>query len=64
VRFIVEESLYLSNRTLSLDDRTHEYLLSVSVDESVLLRELREQTAAENQFSVMQISPEQGQLMA
>jgi len=42
VRFIVEESLYLSNTTLSLDDRTHEYLLSVSVDESVLLRELRE----------------------
>ncbi|MCW8923296.1 MAG: class I SAM-dependent methyltransferase [Gammaproteobacteria bacterium] len=54
----------MSNRTLSLDDRTHEYLLSVSVDESELLRELREQTAAENQFSVMQISPEQGQFMA
>jgi len=54
----------LSNRTLSLDDRTHEYLLSVSVDESALLRELRERTAAENQYSVMQISPEQGQFMA
>ncbi|MDH5711263.1 MAG: class I SAM-dependent methyltransferase [Gammaproteobacteria bacterium] len=54
----------MSNRTLSLDDRTHEYLLSVSVDESALLRELRERTAAENQYSVMQISPEQGQFMA
>ena len=63
MRFIVEESLYLSNRTLSLDDRTHEYLLSVSVDESELLRELREETAGDK-FSVMQISPEQGQFMA
>jgi predicted O-methyltransferase YrrM len=63
VRFIVEESLFLSNRTLSLDDRTYEYLLSVSVDESELLRELREETAGDK-FSVMQISPEQGQFMA
>jgi len=53
----------LSNRTLSLDDRTYEYLLSVSVDETELLRELREETAGDK-FSVMQISPEQGQLMA
>ena len=53
----------MSNRTLSLDDRTHEYLLSVSVDESELLRELRAETAG-NKFSVMQISPEQGQFMA
>ena len=63
MRFIVEESLYLSNRTLSLDDRTYEYLLSVSVDETELLRELREETAGDK-FSVMQISPEQGQFMA
>lgn len=53
----------MSNRTLSLDDRTYEYLLSVSVDETELLRELREETAG-NKFSVMQISPEQGQFMA
>lgn len=63
MRFIVEESLYLSNRTLSLDDRTYEYLLSVSVDETELLRELREETAGDK-FSIMQISPEQGQFMA
>jgi len=53
----------LSNRTLSLDDRTYEYLLSVSVDETDLLRELRAETAGDK-FSVMQISPEQGQFMA
>lgn len=63
MRFIVDESPYLSNRTLSLDDRTYEYLLSVSVDEAELLRELREETAGDK-FSVMQISPEQGQFMA
>lgn len=53
----------MSNRTLSLDDRTYKYLLSVSVDETELLRELREETAGDK-FSVMQISPEQGQFMA
>ncbi|MDH5386898.1 MAG: class I SAM-dependent methyltransferase [Gammaproteobacteria bacterium] len=53
----------MSNRTLSLDDRTYEYLLSVSVDETDLLRELRAETAGDK-FSVMQISPEQGQFMA
>jgi len=54
----------LSNRTLSLDDRLYQYLLDVSVDESDLLRELREETAASVEFSVMQISPEQGQFMS
>lgn len=48
---------------MSLDDRTYEYLLSVSVDETELLRELREETAGDK-FSIMQISPEQGQFMA
>lgn len=54
----------MSNRTLSLDDRLYQYLLDVSVDESDLLRELREETAASVEFSVMQISPEQGQFMS
>ena len=53
----------MSNRPLSLDDRLYQYLLDVSVDESDLLRELREETAASVEFSVMQISPEQGQFM-
>jgi predicted O-methyltransferase YrrM len=52
----------LSNRTLSIDDRLYDYLLSVSVDESDLLAQLREETLGV-EWSVMQISPEQGQFM-
>jgi predicted O-methyltransferase YrrM len=53
----------LSNRTLSLDDRVYDYLLSISLEESELLRELRAETAG-IEFAEMQISPEQGQFMA
>lgn len=53
----------MSNRTLSLDDRLYDYLLAVSVDESDLLKRLREETA-KLEFAVMQISPEQGQFMS
>ena len=53
----------LSNRTISIDDRLYDYLLAVSVDESELLKQLREETAG-IEFSVMQISPEQGQFMS
>jgi predicted O-methyltransferase YrrM len=53
----------LSNRTLSIDDRVYEYLLSVSVEESELLRELRAETAG-IEFALMQVSPEQGQFMS
>jgi hypothetical protein len=35
----------LSNRTLSIDARVYDYLLSVSLEESGLLRELRAETA-------------------
>jgi len=52
----------LSNRTLSIDDGLYDYLLSVSVDESDLLAQLREETLG-IEWSVMQISPEQGQFM-
>jgi predicted O-methyltransferase YrrM len=38
-------------------------MLKVAVDESDLLRELREETFASVEFPVMQISPEQGQFM-
>lgn len=41
----------------------YEYLLSVSVDESDLLARLREETLGV-EWSVMQISPEQGQFMS
>jgi caffeoyl-CoA O-methyltransferase len=53
----------LSNRTLSIDDRTYDYLCDVAVDESDLLKQLRDETA-ELEYSVMQISPEQGQFMS
>ncbi len=53
----------MSNRTLSIDDRLYEYLLRVSVDESELLARLREETRSV-EWSIMQISPEQGQFMA
>lgn len=53
----------MSNRTLSIDDRIYEYLLSVSLKESELLAQLRNETAG-IEFSEMQIAPEQGQFMA
>ena len=53
----------MSNRTLSIDDRVYDYLLSVSLEESDLLRELRAETAG-IEFAEMQFSPEQGQFMA
>ena len=53
----------MSNRTLSIDDRLYDYLCDVSINESELLRQLREETA-QLEFAVMQISPEQGQFMS
>ncbi len=53
----------MGNRTLSIDDRVYDYLLSVSLKESDLLAQLRMETAG-IEFSEMQIAPEQGQFMA
>ena len=53
----------MSNRTLSIDDRLYDYLCDVSIDEPELLHQLREETA-QLEYSVMQISPEQGQFMS
>ncbi len=53
----------MSNRTLSIDDRLYDYICDVSINESELLRQLREETAL-IEYSVMQISPEQGQFMS
>lgn len=53
----------MSNRTLSIDDSIYNYLCDVSLDEPELLRQLREETA-QIEYSVMQISPEQGQFMS
>ena len=52
----------MSNRTLSIDDRVYDYLLSVSLRESDLLARLRNETSG-IEFSEMQIAPEQGQFM-
>lgn len=53
----------MSNRTLSIDERTYDYLCDVSVDEPELLHQLRIETA-QLDYSSMQISPEQGQFMS
>lgn len=53
----------MSNQTLPIDDRLYEYLCAVSVNESSLLRQLREETNSV-EFSNMQIGPEQGQFMS
>ncbi len=53
----------MSNRTLSIDARLYAYLCAVSVQESELLQQLREETRRV-EFSNMQIAPEQGQFMA
>jgi predicted O-methyltransferase YrrM len=53
----------MSNRTISLTDSLHEYLLRVSLREPDVLRDLRAETARLAQRS-MQIAPEQGQFMA
>jgi caffeoyl-CoA O-methyltransferase len=53
----------MTRRTPPLSDALYDYLLSVSLREPLVLRRLREETAGHPQ-SDMQISPEQGQLMA
>ncbi len=53
----------MSNRTISLDDTLHDYLLENSLREDPILAKLRAETADMTQGR-MQISPEQGQFMA
>jgi predicted O-methyltransferase YrrM len=53
----------MTKKTLGLDTPLYDYLLSVSVRESDILRQLREETA-QLPMAMMQISPEQGQFMA
>ncbi|ARU87943.1 O-methyltransferase [Pseudomonas sp. M30-35] len=53
----------MTNRTLNLDQLLYQYLLDVSLRESVLLKRLREETA-ELANARWQIAPEQGQFMA
>lgn len=53
----------MSNKFISLDQRLYDYLLSVSLRETQVLRRLREETA-QLPMAGMQIAPEQGQFMA
>jgi predicted O-methyltransferase YrrM len=53
----------MSNKSIQLDDQLYRYLLSVTLREPEILRQLREETAS-HPFGGMQISPEQGQFMA
>ena len=53
----------MSSRTLQLTDALYAYLQDVSLRESSILTELREETAR-LPMAAMQISPEQGQFMA
>jgi predicted O-methyltransferase YrrM len=53
----------MSNTTFGLSDDVRRYLLSVSVHEPEILGRLREETAR-LPMAMMQITPEQGQLMA
>jgi predicted O-methyltransferase YrrM len=53
----------MTKRSIGLDEPLYDYLLDVSLRESDLLADLREETAAMPQAN-MQIAPEQGQFMA
>jgi predicted O-methyltransferase YrrM len=52
----------MSTKTLCITDELYEYMLSVSLREPEVLRELRAETARD-EYARMQISPEQGQFM-
>jgi caffeoyl-CoA O-methyltransferase len=53
----------MSKKSLGLDNQLYDYLLSTSLREQDILRQLREETANHPQAR-MQIAPEQGQFMA
>lgn len=53
----------MTNKTITLTDRLHDYLLDVSLREADVLKKLREETAQLANAN-MQIAPEQGQFMA
>jgi predicted O-methyltransferase YrrM len=53
----------MTNKSLELNDRLYDYLLSVSLREPEILAALRQETAT-HPMSMMQIAPEQGQFMA
>ena len=53
----------MENKSISMNDRLYQYLLSVSLRENESLRLLREETA-KDPMAILQIPPDQGQFMA
>jgi predicted O-methyltransferase YrrM len=53
----------MSNKTIGLAEPVYDYLLSVSVREAPLLKRLRDETS-KLPLAMMQIAPEQGQLLS
>ena len=53
----------MQKKSLGLDDRLYNYFLSVSLRQSEVLHQLRQETA-NHPAAMMQIAPEQGQFMA
>lgn len=53
----------MTRKTLTITDEIYNYLLSVSLNETDVQRELRDVTA-KHKMAMMQISPDQGQLLA
>ena len=54
----------MNHKTLNLSDDLYNYLVSVSVTESEVLKQLRKKTAEDDLTRIMQITPDQGRLMA
>lgn len=52
----------MSTHTIDIDDRLYAYMLDISLREPEVLKRLRDETA-KHPMAIMQISPEQGQLM-
>ena len=63
VRAVPKEYEYKEKGVLTITDELYQYILDVSVNESPLKQALRKETQKDSQ-SVMQISPDQGQLMS
>ncbi len=57
------ENLTMARKSITLTDTLHEYLISVSLRESDVLKKLRQETA-KYPMAEMQIAPEQGQFMS
>lgn len=59
----LSHGLTMTNKTISVTDQIYDYILSASLREPEVLRQLREETAIHT-HGQMQIAPEQGQFMA